>query len=130
MGREGAREPEPVGTVEPKDVAAVLGHVSEDVAAMIRLQELTGMRPGEVVRMRRERIAMDGEVWSYKPERHKTEHHNKKRVIALGPQAQDILRGYVLKRPDGYLFHPRVRPPKSGRYSVDRYGREIARACA
>jgi len=51
-GRSEALEPEPIQPVPEDTVEAVLKHVSPQVAAMIRLQMLTGMQPGEVVIMR------------------------------------------------------------------------------
>ncbi|MCH7988934.1 MAG: hypothetical protein IID46_07255 [Planctomycetes bacterium] len=51
-GRSAARETQPVQPVPDEHVDAVLPHVLPPVAAMIRLQRLTGMRPGEVVLMR------------------------------------------------------------------------------
>ena len=128
-GRSPARETEPVTVVPEQHVRKVLDLVPIEIGVIIKLQELTGMRPGEVVRVRKCDIAMEGSVWSYKPHRHKTEHHGKNRVIALGPQAQEILKPYLDKHPDGYTFRPRVRPSKAGRYSTDRYARAIARAC-
>ena len=44
-GRTLAREPVPVRPVDGADMEAVMPHVSRQVAAMIRLQWLTGMRP-------------------------------------------------------------------------------------
>src|SRR5262249_51864667 len=46
-GRSDAREGKKVLPVEESHVEAVLPYVSRQVAAMIRLQQLTGMRPGE-----------------------------------------------------------------------------------
>ncbi|MBI1903514.1 MAG: hypothetical protein HYS13_20620 [Planctomycetia bacterium] len=51
-GRSNARETEPVKPVPQAFVDATLPHLSAQVATMIRLQLLTGMRPGEVCRMR------------------------------------------------------------------------------
>jgi integrase len=51
-GRTNARETEPVKPVEQSHVEAVLLSVAPQVAAMIQLQMLTAMRPGEVVVMR------------------------------------------------------------------------------
>ena len=48
-GRSAAREAEPVGPVPVEVVEATLPHLSPQVAAMVRLQLLTGARPGEVV---------------------------------------------------------------------------------
>jgi integrase len=51
-GRSQAREKPPVGPVAEADVEAVRSHVSRQVWAMIEIQRLTAMRPGEVVIMR------------------------------------------------------------------------------
>ena len=48
-GRTEARESEPVKPVPDAHVDAVRPHVARQVWAMIELQRLTGMRPGEVV---------------------------------------------------------------------------------
>jgi len=44
---------------------------------------------------------------SYTPEKHKTSHHGHGRVIALGPQAQDVLRPFMPKDPSQFVFSPR-----------------------
>jgi integrase len=51
-GRSEARESEPVRPVTEQAVNEVLRLVSPQVAAMVKLQLITGMRPGEVVNMR------------------------------------------------------------------------------
>jgi integrase len=51
-GRTAAREPDPVGPVDPAHVAAVLPFLSRHTREMVELQQLTGMRPGEVCRLR------------------------------------------------------------------------------
>jgi len=45
------------------------------VWAMVELQWLTGMRSGEVTRMRTGEIDTTGKLWIYRPSRHKTQHH-------------------------------------------------------
>lgn len=97
-GQSEARETEPVGCAPDAAVEAVRRIVSRQVAAMIDLQLLTGMRPGEVVIMRPCDLDMSGKVWLYRPARHKTEHHGKTRTIYLGPRAQDIIRPYLAGR--------------------------------
>src|SRR5262249_463828 len=52
VGRGLARETEPVKPVPEAFVEAIRNHVLPEVWAMIELQRLTGMRPGEVCRMR------------------------------------------------------------------------------
>ena len=51
-GRSGARESQPVRPVLEEMVMAIKPFVNRQVWAMIKLQRLTGMRPGEVVLMR------------------------------------------------------------------------------
>jgi integrase len=50
-GHTTAPENEPVTPVDDAVVEATLPHLSETVAAMVRLQRLTGMRPDEVCRL-------------------------------------------------------------------------------
>jgi len=48
-----------------------------------------------------------GEVWTYRPKRHKTEHLDHDRVVDLGPRAQAALAPYLLGRaPDSFCFSP------------------------
>jgi integrase len=105
-GRSEARESEPVKPVPEAFVNAVEPHVSRQVWAMVGLQRLTGMRPGEVVIMRTCDLEMTGQVWTFMPHRHKTAHHGRGREIYLGPAAQAVLRPWL--RPDlaAYLFSP------------------------
>lgn len=57
--------------------------------------------------IRRCDIEMTGDVWMYKPAQHKTKHKGKVRVIAIGPKAQELLRGFFTDNPTDYLFSPR-----------------------
>jgi integrase len=81
---------------------------------MVRLQLLTGMRPGEVVAMRGLELEMTGPVWAYRPGsdagphgRHKTAHRGQPRVVLLGPRAQEVLRPWLRPNLQEYLFQPR-----------------------
>ena len=103
-GHTTAPETAPVRPVADDLVDAVRPYVSRPVWAMIELQRLTGMRPGETVILRGVDVDRSGTAWTYVPEHHKTEHHGRQRVIVLGPRAQDILRPFL--RP-GYCFSPR-----------------------
>jgi integrase len=106
-GRTDAREGAPVLPVPEAFVEAVLPLASAQVAAMIRLQTLTGMRPGETCRMRTIDIDMTGAEWTYKPPRHKTAWRGKPRVIPLGPRAREILRPWLRLGVEEFLFQPR-----------------------
>jgi integrase len=91
LGRAAARESQPVKPVPEALVEATLPHVSSQVAAMIRLQLLTGMRPGEVIIMRTCDVERAGEIWVYRPSHHKTAHHAHERLVFLGPQARQVV---------------------------------------
>lgn len=106
-GRTLAKEPEPVRPVDGGLVDAVLPHVARQVAAMIRLQWLSGMRPQEVVQMRMAEIDRGGRVWLYRPRDHKVEHHGMDRVIPLGPKAQAVLAPFLQLDPTAALFSPK-----------------------
>lgn len=67
---------------------------------MVRVQRLTGCPPGEVCLLQPRDVDCWGEVWAYRPESHKTEHQGRDRVLSVGPQAQEILRHYLLRSPD------------------------------
>lgn len=106
-GRTTARETEPVRPVSKEQVEAVLPYTSPQVGAMIRLQQLTGMRPGEVVLMRSCDIDRSAEVWLYEPHTHKNRWRGHRRQIALGPQAKAVLQPFLARDPEAYLFSPR-----------------------
>jgi integrase len=157
-GRSEARESEPVKPVPEPSVDAIRPHVARQVWAMVELQRVTGMRPGEVTIMRGADIDRGGSVWTYTPRTHKTEHHGKERVIYLGPRAQAVLRPWLRADHREYLFQPReamaerwaeqrrqrrtpVQPSQASRkrsrpakqagesYTVDSYRRAITAGC-
>ncbi len=106
-GRCEAREVAPVAPVPYEQVEAVLRVAPPQLCAMIRLQLLTGMRPGEVVRMRGCDIERSQAAWSYAPLEHKTEHHGRSRIIYMGPQAQAVLIPYLSVDDEAFIFSPR-----------------------
>lgn len=106
-GRSEARESEPVKPVPEAHVDAVRPYVAPQVWAMIELQRITGMRAGEVCQMRTCDIDVTGQVWVFKPQTHKTEHHGRERLVYLGPRAQEILRSWLKTDLAAYLFSPR-----------------------
>ena len=107
-GRCDARERPAVEPVALEVVNATLPFLTPPVAAMVRLQLLTGARPGEVSKMRPVDIDRSGPVWVFRPSSHKTLHHGKTRAIAIGPRAQEVLLPFLAGRdPEAYLFSPR-----------------------
>jgi integrase len=114
QGRSQAKETEPVKPVPEAFVEAILPHVRLPVAAMVRLQMLTGMRPGEVVIMRAIDLDMTGKVWLYRPGSdqgthgtHKTAYRGQHRIIPIGPRGQEISRQWLKTDLCAYLFSPR-----------------------
>lgn len=157
-GRTEARETEPVKPVSDADVDAALVHLPRVVGDMVRFQRLTGCRPNEVCILRPLDVDCTQDIWVYRPASHKTEHHGRERIIFIGPQAQAILRPYLLRAEESTCFAPddserqrkadmraarqtRVQPsqrdrsklrPKrkaGSRYDKNSYCRAIARAC-
>ena len=110
-GRSSAREVEPIRPVTAETVEATLAELSGVVGDMVRIQRLTGMRPGEVCQMRAGDLVDDdhgGLVYVLRSD--KTDWRRaagNKRRIPIGPRAQAILCSYLLDRgPDDYLFTP------------------------
>jgi integrase len=106
-GKTQARESNRVKVVDKSKALAVVQHVSPQVGAMIKLQLLTGMRSTEVCIMRPCDIDRTGKPWVYRPQFHKTEHHDIPREIPLGPKARKVIRPYLKNRDrQTYLFRP------------------------
>jgi integrase len=96
-GKSAAREKPRVRTVPAQLIEAVLPLVPETIGAMIQAQLLCGCRPHEICEIRVTDIDVsDPEVWQYRPQRFKSEHHNdeddpdRDRVIFIGPRCQAI----------------------------------------
>ena len=106
-GRSRAKETDPIKPVAETFVDAIRPYVARQVWAMVELQRLTGMRPGEVVIMRTCDLDLSGKLWEYIPNRHKTEHHGKKRRIIIGPKAQAILQPWLRTDLSAHLFSPK-----------------------
>ena len=107
FGRSAARETDPVRPANDQDVESVLAFMAPPVAAMVRLQRITGMRACELVQMRATDIERSSAVWVYEPAEHKNQWRGHSRQVALGPQAQEILKPFLDRPADAYLFSPR-----------------------
>ncbi|MFT3880607.1 MAG: site-specific integrase [Gemmatales bacterium] len=99
-GRTAAHETEPVQPVSLEDFERVVSECRPTVAAMARLQLLSGMRPGEVCRITPGQVDRSAPIWIYRPHQHKTSWRGKVREIAIGPRGQDVLRTYLLRCKD------------------------------
>jgi integrase len=105
-GKCEVRETAAIRPVALDAVDATLPHLPGQVQAMVQLQRLSGMRPGEVVQMRTMDLDRSGDVWTYTPSSHKTEHHGRERVVYVGPLAQEILLPWLRADQEAYLFQP------------------------
>ena len=142
-GRSDARERPPILPVDEAVVEATLSRLSPQVAAMVRIQLLTAARPREVCSIRPRDLDRSQAVWIYRPESHKTEHHGRERVIAIGPRAQRVLTPWLERSPDAHCFCPAevvaergkpsrgkaARPKPGGKYTRHSYRMAVARAC-
>ncbi|MGN6543540.1 MAG: tyrosine-type recombinase/integrase, partial [Aureliella sp.] len=105
-GRTAAPEARPITCVDQSLVDATLPFLTKVVRDMVRFQQLTGCRPGEVCKIKPSMVNRSGEVWTISLNEHKTAHRGKKRTIYVGPQAQRILTPYLLRASDAYCFSP------------------------
>ena len=107
LGRTTARENPPVKPVDDHVVDATLPFLTPTVAAMVQLQRCTGMRPGEITIMRPCDIERSGDVWVYRPTAHKTTYLGVVKDLPLGPLAQDLIRPFLDRSDEAYLFSPK-----------------------
>ena len=106
-GRSAAPESRPTQVVQQADIEAVLPYVSPQVAAMVQVQLLAAMRPAEVTIMRPCDIdRANPDLWIYKPHSYKTEWLERPREVFLGPRCQEVLKPFLERRADAYLFSP------------------------
>lgn len=124
-GRSLAPERKRVRPPPLEDVRKVQRVVLPMPAAMIELQLLTGMRPGELCAMRVDEVDTASEPWTFRPRHHKTAHLDFPREVAIGPQAREILGGWL-----------RIAQIRAGRQArvfeiqVTGYRQNVLRGCA
>ena len=160
-GRTAARETAPIIPVSADVVNATLTCLAPTLAAMVKLQRLTGMRPCEVCVMRAGDIEQSDNPWTYTLSHDKTDYRraaNDLRTIPLGERAQEVVKPFLNRDSEQFLFTPREaqqqrsaemrenrqspitsqtrrrderteRRQYNPRYTVDSYGRAIKRAC-
>jgi integrase len=106
LGRSEAKESAPVQPVADDVLEATVPFLPKVMADMVMVQRLTGCRPGEVCQLRPADIDRSGDVWVFKPMRHKTQYRGLDRNVFIGPKAQAILLPYLLRAPESYCFSP------------------------
>jgi len=127
-GRTQAKESKAVKPVPEAHINAVETHVPPTIWGIIQFQLWTGARPSEALLLRGRDLNVQGEVWEYRPASHKTEHHDKDRLILIGQRGQAVLREFLSTNLDAYVFAP---AGSDGRkpYRRDSYRLAIIRGC-
>lgn len=105
-GRTRARDSEPTEPVPHWIVKRTMAGAPPTLRAMVAVQELSGMRTGELVQMRGADLERRGRLLLYRPGRHKNAWRGQFRVVVLGPRAQRVLAPYLSAPPDAPLFSP------------------------
>ena len=110
-GYPGTFENEPREPVPDEVIRRTLPFMPSTLAALVKLQRLTGCRPSEIFKMRVGEIdtTTDPDLWMYRLPQHKTEKKTKrKKVIPLGKPEQEILAPFLIdKEPEAAVFSPR-----------------------
>lgn len=151
-GRTSARESPRVLPATLEHVEAALLYLTPHLAAAVRLQLYTACRPGEALALDPDDLDRTGDVWLWRPGKHKTLYRGKVRLILVGPKAQEVLTPLLAVHGKGSLFQPKIsealrraarragaktpRPtPLAGRYPMGSqfdgitYVRAVTRAC-
>lgn len=111
-GRCAAPESSGVQPVNWQLVDATLPHLPRPVAAMVQIMRYSNCRPEDVVMMRPGDLTMNRDVWEYRPASHKNSWREEcsplhRRIVQLGTRCQIILRPFLDRPADAYLFSPR-----------------------
>jgi integrase len=129
-GRAGAKESPRVRPAKWSNVEKLLPFVAPQVAAMLQVQYLCGMRPEEVCVMRPMDLDCSGAIWWYRPDiewvKTSWQHLNvedAELIKAIPPAAQESLKPFLDRPANAYLFSPKEaeewryenRPPYQGR---------------
>lgn len=96
----GGINPPAVRPVRSDHCAAVLAECKPRIAAMAKIQLLTGMRTGELISMSADQIDRGTLPWVYRPVKHKNAWRGKDRAIYISEEAAKILMPYL----DGPCF--------------------------
>ncbi len=92
--RSQAPETKPIRSVPMEVVERTASAMPPNLADMVRVQALTGMRPGEVCSFTFDEVDTSVEPWVYRPSHHKNSWREHPRVILIGPRARAILSKY------------------------------------
>lgn len=106
VGQTEAPETEAVRPVSIEIVRATAEQLPPVLKAMIRIHLSTGMRPSELCRMRPCDIDRSGEVWVYRPTKHKTANRGKIKAVPILGDAREAIADYLNRAPESFCFSP------------------------
>lgn len=139
-GRTAAPEPPPVEPVQEDVLQATMEYCSPVIEAMVRLQVVSAMRPGEVCCLTPSMVDRSTDCWIASLPEHKCAWRGDDRQVFFGPQAKEILLPFLLRDGDEALFSPReseswrnhqrggrgnVSPRVNAQYTTQSYARAI-----
>ena len=111
-GHAGTFDNEEREHVPDEVIRRTLPFMPPTLAAMVQIQRLTGLRPGEVFNMTVGEIDRDTEpdLWLYRLKQHKTEKKTqRKKIVPLSKIEQDLLAPYLEgKTAEEAVFSPRT----------------------
>lgn len=109
-GQTEAPESKPKPTVSVDMAEATASKACYIIAAMVRVQVLTGLRAGEVCAMTSGQIdRSDPACWFFRPNHHKNKWRGKVRSVPIGPRCQLVLLPFLRDdAPDAALFSPKA----------------------
>ena len=118
----GGREKDPVGAVPDDVVEKTLARIPARISDRGHGPTATarGLAAGELLRLTPDAIDRTTDPWTYRPKRHKSQHHNRGRIVFFGP------KGRGDPRTDPGLEGGGARLFRATRCS---YWRSIGRAC-
>jgi len=109
-GKDAAPETQRKRPVDWIDVSQTLAWLSPQVATMVKVQWLTGMRSAELTLLRACDIDSSDSIWVYAPLQNKNDWRENppEKLICIGPRAQRLLRRYLPDDPQTFVFQPSV----------------------
>jgi integrase len=107
IGQTLAPETEPIKPVAIEVVRKTAEHLSPVIKAMLRVQVATGMRPSEICRLRPCDIDRTGDVWMFRPAKHKTASRGKRKAVPILGDAREAITDYLNRDPQACCFSPR-----------------------
>lgn len=88
------------------EIQATVVHLSPTLRAMVALLASTGMRPSEVFNLTPGEVDQSGEIWIYRPEKHKTAHLGVEKQVPILGEARVALEEFMDRPADKPCFSP------------------------